>query len=269
MSWAKLDDRYDDNRKVKRAWRKDRAAVGLHAMAITYCSRHRTDGVVDIEWLEDRLPASRERNKTLGVLVELGLFEPLDGGEHWYVHDYLDYNPSRQDKEEASDAARNAALVRWSREQDAKRDAQPHADGNADRNADGMRDPMPLPSPPVPSPTALSDSSDVKAVFDEWVTVTSRTGKTVLNDKRRRVIRKALADYPLADVLDAVRGWRRSPHHRGENDSRTVYNDLELLLRDAAHVERFRDLERSGGGGRREPTMSELHAAMARTGRAA
>ena len=268
MSWAKFDDRYDDNRKMKRAWRKDRASVGVHAMAITYCSRHRTDGIVDIDWLADRLPASREREKTLGVLVDVGLFEPLDDGEHWYVHDYLEYNPSRQAREEASDAARNAALTRWSKEQDAKRTPQPHADGNAARNAERMRDPMPHPSRPVPAPTAMSDGSDLRTVFDEWVNVTSRTGATVFSDKRRRVIRRALADYPLADVLDAVRGWRNSPHHRGENDTRTVYNDIELLLRDAAHIERFRDLQRAGNG-RREPTLDELHAAMKRRDAAA
>ena len=168
MSWAKFDDRYDDNRKVKRAWRRDRAAVGLHAMAITYCSRHRTDGIVDIDWLEDRLPNAAERATTIAVLIESGLFEPLDV-EHWYVHDYLAYNPSRADKADASDAARNAALVRWSREQDAKRNAEPHADRIADLDAPGMRDPMPLPTRPDPTrphPTALSGSPDPPPSFD-------------------------------------------------------------------------------------------------------
>ncbi len=35
-----------------------------------------------------------------------------------------------------------------------------------------------------------------------------------------------------------------SPHHRGQNDRGQPYCDLELLLRDAAHIERFRDLDR-------------------------
>jgi hypothetical protein len=56
--------------------------------------------------------------------------------------------------------------------------------------------------------------------------------------------------YPLADLLDAVCGWKRSPHHRGENDRGKPYNDLELLLRDSKHIEEFRDLERKGGGRR-------------------
>ena len=46
------------------------------------------------------------------------------------------------------------------------------------------------------------------------------------------------------DVIAAVRGWRRSPFHAGQNESSTVYNDLVLCLRDAKHIEQFRDLER-------------------------
>lgn len=99
-------------------------------------------------------------------------------------------------------------------------------------------------------PTRLDDARGrlqagaVQTVFDEWVRVTGKTGRTVLDEKRRRLIRNALKAYPLDDVLAAVRGWQHSPHHRGENEQRTVYNDLGLLLRDNAHIERFRDLER-------------------------
>lgn len=90
-----------------------------------------------------------------------------------------------------------------------------------------------------------SDSADVRAVFDAWVEAAGRTNRTRLDDKRRRLIKRALKDYELDEVLDAVRGWRNSPHHRGESNG-TIYNDLGLLLRDAEHIERFRDLERAG-----------------------
>lgn len=88
----------------------------------------------------------------------------------------------------------------------------------------------------------------VATVFEAWLTSTGRSNRTILDTKRRRLIDRALEQYPLADVLDAVSGWRRSPHHRGENSTATVYNDLELLLRDAAHIEKFRDLERNPPG---------------------
>jgi hypothetical protein len=270
MSWAKFDDRYDDNRKIKRAWKRDRASIGLHAMAITYCSRHNTDGAVDVDWIEDKLPNQRERDRTITVLVDAGLFEQIDA-EHWLVHDYLDFNSSKRSREETSAAAREAARVRWAKTQEADRNANGNAKRIANRiaecNAVSDATPMLPPAQPSPAPshkaTASSDQSDVKQVFDAWIEATGRTGATVLSDKRRRLIRTALAAYSLADVLDAVRGWRKSPHHRGENPHGTIYNNLELLLRDAEHIERFRDLQREGNGNGGPPKLADLHAAQA------
>lgn len=96
------------------------------------------------------------------------------------------------------------------------------------------------------SPPATTD--DTRTVFHEWVVVTGRTERTVLDQKRRALIKKALRDYPLPDVLDAVRGWRNSPWHRGENPEGRAYNDLGLLLRDGGRIEAFRDLERCPPG---------------------
>lgn len=73
-----------------------------------------------------------------------------------------------------------------------------------------------------------------------------RPGSVRLDDLRRRRINNALKTYPLEDVIDAVEGWRFSPHHSGENDRNAVYNDIELLLRDAKHIEEFRDYKRRG-----------------------
>lgn len=99
-------------------------------------------------------------------------------------------------------------------------------------------------------PLALVDSTasppatgDVETVFDAWRESTGKH-RAVLDQKRRRVITSRLKDFPVDELVDAVKGWRHSAHHRGENDRHTVYNELELLLRDATHVEQFRDLER-------------------------
>lgn len=96
-----------------------------------------------------------------------------------------------------------------------------------------------------PSPLA---TDPVTAVFEAWKESVGKTGRTVLTPERRRLIAKQLKHYPVEDLVDAVRGWRHSAHHRGENDRHTVYNDLELLLRDAKRIESFRDLERDPPG---------------------
>lgn len=108
MPWGKLDDRYDDNPKVRRAWHAHPRAVGLHSMAITHCARNETDGRLDDLWLAEKLPVKRERQQVLAALLDAGLFER--DGDDFIVHDYLDYNPSRAQLEakRAKEADRKA-----------------------------------------------------------------------------------------------------------------------------------------------------------------
>lgn len=125
MSWAKFDDRYDDNRKIRRAWRRNRAAVGLHAMAITHSARHDTNGVVDIDWVEDRLPQAKEREAVLSVLLDLGLFVVLDE-ESFRIHDYEKFQGTPEERdarrrdlsEKRSAAGRKGAEARWASQTD-------------------------------------------------------------------------------------------------------------------------------------------------------
>jgi len=83
----------------------------------------------------------------------------------------------------------------------------------------------------------------IEKVYHEWVRATGKTG-TILTQERKRKIVKALQDYPLEDVVDAVRGIAESPWHRGENPEGRKWLDLTLALRDGAHIERFRDEHR-------------------------
>jgi hypothetical protein len=89
-----------------------------------------------------------------------------------------------------------------------------------------------------PSDTPKPPRGAVLQVFDAWVTSTGHMA-CKLDDKRRRVIAARLADYPFDDVLDAVRGWERDPW-----EDRRKHNEISILLRDASHLEKFRDLWR-------------------------
>jgi hypothetical protein len=130
---------------------------------------------------------------------------------------------------------------------------------------EGFGQPMPDPTAPTTTTASATDNTvadgqapertdpvaqarpidDTVAIFQAWQEA-ARKPRARLDDKRRRIIKRALQHYPVDDLLDTVRGWRHSPHHCGQNDTGTVYNDLELLLRDSAHIERFRDLQRDG-----------------------
>ena len=140
MTWAKADDRYDDRPKIKRAWRLSGYAVGLHWMAVTASCRHENNGLVDPEWLAERLGVipPKAAVTALTTLVDLGLFEVLPAGEArtftdrkgfevtvgpleedaHIVHDFLEYNDSsafladRRDKDSARKATGGKAGIR-------------------------------------------------------------------------------------------------------------------------------------------------------------
>lgn len=106
-------------------------------------------------------------------------------------------------------------------------------------------------------------SEQVEQVFAAWQQSTGKH-RAVLDPKRQRLIRGALKSHGLEVTLLAVRGWENSPHHRGENERGTVYNDLELLLRDAKHIEQFAGYAR--GEGLRTPAARRRAAANGEEG---
>lgn len=95
MTWAKIDDQFHAHRKAKRAWKNHPRALGLHLLAISYCAGHLTDGLVDDEFVEEKLPVQRERNAATEALVDAGLWIREDDG--WRINDWLDFNPSREE----------------------------------------------------------------------------------------------------------------------------------------------------------------------------
>ena len=78
----------------------------------------------------------------------------------------------------------------------------------------------------------------VKVIFQFWQKVMD-SPKSVLDDKRKRLIVKALRGYSPSDICKAIRGCSKTPHNMGQNDSKTKYNGLGLILRDADHIDRF------------------------------
>jgi hypothetical protein len=82
-------------------------------------------------------------------------------------------------------------------------------------------------------------SDDVQTVFDYWRYRIVHL-KARLDEKRRRKIRMRLNDgYTVQQLRDAIDGCATSKFHMGQNDRRTAYNDIELICRDASHVDKF------------------------------
>jgi hypothetical protein len=77
----------------------------------------------------------------------------------------------------------------------------------------------------------------LERVFEHW-RQEFRHPKAVLDPKRRKAIQRALETHDEATLRQAISGYKLSPHHMGQNEQRTVYDDIALFLRDAEHIER-------------------------------
>jgi hypothetical protein len=219
----------------------------------------------DLEWSPQRL------QEPFGELLSSGFLDYDGEAEVVLVRNALKYQPLQNDNQVTAALRSLDELPPTHLTCEFKRLAEQFCERLAERLPKGYGEPSPT-SPPPSRPPALTptpaqaqsnpsvehDASDdaparpvgihpetVRLVFETWRKTTGKT-KAKCDSKRTTRIVNALKTYPLEDVLDAVQGWQHSPHHCGHNDTGTVYNDLELLLRDAKHIEGFRDLQRDG-----------------------
>lgn len=84
-------------------------------------------------------------------------------------------------------------------------------------------------NPPTPQGGPL-------AVFEHWRVVFNHP-KSILDDKRKRIIDARLKQFGVEDLKAAIDGYKLSPFHQGENKDGKVFDGIELIMRDAQHVE--------------------------------
>lgn len=83
-------------------------------------------------------------------------------------------------------------------------------------------------------------------IFQHWQHVFNKP-RARLDEARRKIIKVRLADgYTPQDLQDAISGCYLSEFHQGDNDRGRKFNDLGLILRDAAHVDNFIELYEDG-----------------------
>lgn len=151
MTWTKLDDGYTEHPKIVAA---GPLAAWLHTCALVYCGRNLTDGfihknqvarLVDWEGIYEGTNSvtARQLSKTL---LDCGLWEPVPRG--YQIHDYLSYNPSKEQVLAEREATRKRVEL-WRNRQ------RGNIESNADGNAVSTPSPVPVPVPdpnPVPGP---------------------------------------------------------------------------------------------------------------------
>lgn len=98
MAWAKFDDQYPHHPKMIEGGRLE--AIGLDVAGICYCNRHLTDGFVSDKALSLLFPPARNVKKLAQLLVDVGRWHRDDERKGYTIHDFLEYNPSRDEVEE-------------------------------------------------------------------------------------------------------------------------------------------------------------------------
>lgn len=93
----------------------------------------------------------------------------------------------------------------------------------------------------------------VDRVWEQYVSTfwTGRGLRPRLSPERQQLIARAIKWYDEDTVLKAIRGCSLSDWHMGRNPSGKKYTNIELILRDSAHIERFYEMtvaEESKGG---------------------
>lgn len=157
MTWVRIDEGFPEHPKVIAA---GPLASWLHVCAIAYCNRQLTDGFISAAVLP-RLSDGRRTRSHAAILVDVGLWEVVDGG--WLIHDFLTYQPSKAKVEAERSAARERMAHARSRSPDVRpnnsrtpEDVRP----NNQRSSEEVRITRPGPSRPVPISQSSSNSSN-------------------------------------------------------------------------------------------------------------
>lgn len=283
MTWTRLDEHIFEHPKLLGV---SVPAQMLYVRALVYCNRMLTDGRVSeaaaqllmqgMEHVAMKATADRlfedYQTPTLvdlaGELVRARLWHKQSGqGSGWNVHAFLEYQPSKGAVMDLRLKRQRAGQLGGLRSANTQAFAQASARGGAQAK------PKPVPFRSVPSPTSENKESldhhqetstthgepngslqlvggelvnghtdGPQRIFDAWRTSTGHR-RTVFDEKRRRRVRDRLKDGWSVDdlVLVVTVGWSNDPW-----PERKLQNDLEQLLRDNAHVEKFYKLATDG-----------------------
>lgn len=91
------------------------------------------------------------------------------------------------------------------------------------------------------SPVYVSESniSACTQIFQYWQTVMNHP-KAKIDSKRQRRITNALQlGYSVPELKQAIDGCAKTAFNMGDNNNAQRYDDIELILRDTTHIDRF------------------------------
>lgn len=227
MAWLKLDDGFAQHPKV---FELSDAAFRAHVAALCYAGRFLTDGFLSSAVARGLTVTATP--KVLAELVRSGLWEDAAGG--YQIHDFLHYNPSRADAEEARAAKQEARRAGgMARARTAVRDhgrfaptngtgpGEPPAGPAGDQLPAGFEldqlKPAATSSRPVPSRPEKNGANLVLVSSVSGIVETSEIHPTSSSLARRRT--RTLPNEPPA----FTRFWDVYPKHKGKQEALDIW----------------------------------------------
>jgi len=206
MTWARIDDNFPDHPKVIGL---SDGAFRTFIESLCYCARNLTDGEVVTGAVRSLGGPKRFRE-----LVAAGVMDELEGGGY-SIHDYLDYNPSR----ESVERDRAQARERMTHARGNKRRSSPDVRPNITRSSDNP-DPVPDPLPPEQEERARGKPTEADpakalttrlwAVHDE---LAGRIKPPSVSDEHEfeEWIAGGLTADEIEAAIESVRSWAVPP----------------------------------------------------------
>lgn len=277
MSWFRLDDKGAFHAKVVAVGNE---AYGAWVRAGQWSCDHGTDGFVPMAIAITIAPFAIWQTLANALLLDA---TDRDGIQ---IHDFLDYNPSAKESKRRNGKLSQARAIAGKRGAEKRWQTDSKAMANVmanERQADSKTmAPYPIPIPSrtqekkqeiptidsaeVKSPQLFPDDvvppagPNARSIFDQFQDIRSRylpkAKRQVFSPDRARKIEQALASHGADDVVAALHGYFLDPFHQSIQFGKA---DVEFILRNARHIEQFRDhqLRHASAASKRERSAAE------------
>lgn len=171
--WVKIDDLMPQHPKLVQA---GPLAYALDVAGICYCACYLTDGFIPAGAVPNLLDftdvvahgasGADLRKHLVARLVDVGRWIPEANGSGWWVHGYLEYNPSAEDVKAKREADRQRKG--WSGRSDPRPASGAGIQADSVRNPGGIRtESTRIPNAPSPSPSPEKSLSSVVSVEEQ------------------------------------------------------------------------------------------------------
>jgi hypothetical protein len=254
MTWVRLDDGIGENPKIAAI---SDSAFALYVTSIAYANRNLTDGFIPRSVGNGQLRYCDGRAaETAAELERTGLWEAKPGG--WLIHDYHEYQPSKQAVLELRGKKRRAghlggkASAQARASTDAQATASPRVEAVGEAVAQAKSNPIPT---PIPIPTPLTKRAKPSATPAGKPAVARTLTKFFVDEWR--------SHHPKDPMrIGAIGAWARDALKAGWEEER-----LREVLADAARAKRYRPaqlqeaLEKPASNGRAKTfdMLREMH----------